>query len=137
MTGDLITALEATRDAAGPDPVARMEALVRTHVLLHTDRRDEAFVANSELRSLRPADRAAVVAQRDKVLAIFRAVAAEGLAAGRFACAHPADTTIAILTMCTSVAGWFRGDGRETPATIADRYAALALRMLDRRDPAD
>ena len=57
VTEDLIGDLEAARDGAGPDPAARLAAVARSHVLLHTRRQDESFVANSELRSLSPADR--------------------------------------------------------------------------------
>ena len=130
VTEDLIGALEQARDAAGEDPAARLAAIVRAHVLLHTERQAESFVGSSELRSLTPANRAMAVALRDRVSAIFKDAIGDGLRRGVFHCAHRAEATLAITTMCTSVAGWYRADGPQSPHTIADRYAALSLRLL-------
>jgi AcrR family transcriptional regulator len=130
VTEDLIVALQRARDAAGTDPAARLAAIVHAHVLLHTQRQAEAFVGSSELRSLAPDDRAATVVLRDRVSTIFRDAIADGLRKGLFHCPHRAAATLAITTMCTAVATWYRADGAETPHAIADRYAALCLRML-------
>lgn len=131
VTEDLIVALEKARASAGADPAARLAAIVRAHVLLHTERQAEAFVGSSELRSLAAADRTATVALRDRVSAIFKEAIGDGLRAGVFRCPHRAEAALAITTMCTSVATWYRAGGPEPPQTIADRYAALCLRMLD------
>lgn len=130
VTEDLIADLEAARDAAGDSPAARLAAIVRAHVRLHTERQMESFVGNSELRSLSARDRATVVGLRDRVSTIFKDVVADGRQRGVFDCPHPAEATIAVVTMCTSVAGWYRLDGQHSPQTIADRYAALALRLV-------
>jgi AcrR family transcriptional regulator len=130
VTEDLIALLAQARDAAGKDPAARLAAIVRAHVLLHTQRQAEAFIGSSELRSLTAADRVAAVALRDRVSTIFKDVIGEGLRRGVFRCAHRAEATLAITTMCTAVAGWYRAGGPQSPQTIADRYAALSLRML-------
>jgi AcrR family transcriptional regulator len=130
VTEDLIALLEQARDAAGKDPVERLAAIVRAHVLLHTERQAEAFIGSSELRSLTPANRAAAVALRDKVTAIFKDVIGDGLRRGAFHCAHRAEATLAITTMCTAVAGWYRASGPQNPQAIAERYATLSLRLL-------
>lgn len=130
VTEDLISAMEAARDKAGPAPADRLAAIVRAHVRLHTERQAEAFVGNSELRSLEAEDRAEMVALRDRAGAVLKGVIAEGLASGVFTCPHPAEAALAILTMCTAVASWFRPEGEAAPAEVADRYADLALAML-------
>ena len=130
VTEDLIADLQAAREDAGPDPAHRLAAVVRAHVLLHTRRQDESFVANSELRSLSPADRRKVVALRDRVGQVFKDAVAEGCRGGVFSQPYSAETVRAILTMCTAVAGWYRTGGPDRPETIAGRYAALALRMV-------
>src|SRR5262245_52456362 len=61
VTEDLIDDLAAAREAAAADPAAQLAAVARAHVLLHTRRQDESFVANSELRSLAPAERRKIV----------------------------------------------------------------------------
>jgi AcrR family transcriptional regulator len=130
VTEDLIAVLETARATAGDAPAARLAAIVRAHVRLHTERQMESFVGNSELRSLSAKDRATVIALRDRVSAIFKEVIGDGRQRGAFDCPHPAEATLAIATMCTSVAGWYRLDGPHSPQTIADRYAALALRLV-------
>ena len=40
---------------------------------------------------------------------------------------------LAVMTMCTAVANWYRPGGPATPEQIADRYAILALAMLGAR----
>lgn len=127
---DLIAALERALAEAGNDPAAQLAALVRTHVRLHTERQDESFIGNSELRSLTAKDRTEILALRDRIGVLFKQTIARGLKTGQFHCTHPAEANLAILTMCTAVAGWYRAGG-PTPATaIADRYAQLALRMV-------
>ena len=130
VTEDLLTALEQARDAAGNHPAARLAAVVRAHVLLHTERQAESFIGSSEVRSLLPKDRAATVILRDRVSAVFKEVVADGLRRSVFHCEHRAEAILAIITMCTAVASWYRSGGAQTPQAIADRYAALSLRML-------
>jgi len=130
VTEDLIADLETAQDDAGPDPAARLAAIVRAHVLLHTKRQDESFVANSELRSLAPVDRRKVVALRDRVGQVFKDIVAEGCRRGVFPQPYSAETVRAILTMCTAVAGWYRAGGADRPEIIAERYATLSLRLV-------
>ena len=128
----LLAELTAERDRSGDDAVAQFVAIVRTHVKFHMQRKAEYFVGNTELRSLDQTHRRAIVAKRDAIAALFVEVAERGLARGLFDTPWPRETVRAILTMCTSVAGWYRKNGAESPDTIADRYADMALRMLGR-----
>lgn len=135
ITQDLIDALEGAAAQAGPDPADRLAAVVRAHVLLHTERQAESFIGNTELRSLREEDRTRIVAQRDRVSAVFKAQIKAGLEQGLFTCAEPVEVNLAIVTMCTAVSGWYRADGAVPAAAIADRFAAIALRMVDYHPP--
>lgn len=135
VTTDLIHILEAARDAAGPDPVAQLAALVRNHVRLHTERQAESFVANTELRSLSPTDRQEVVDLRDHIATLFKDVVDDGLRQGCFRTTHRQEAVLAIVTMCTAVAGWYRDEGGKTPEAIADAYVVLALDMLGHDTP--
>lgn len=131
---DLIAALEAADAAAGPEPAARLAMLVRAHVRLHTARQAESFVGNSELRSLSADDRADIVALRDRIGTLFAAAVDAGVRDGSFACPHPHEAVLAIVTMCTAVAGWYRADGALALEEIAGRYAALALALVGHED---
>ncbi|MDF1721999.1 MAG: TetR/AcrR family transcriptional regulator [Minwuia sp.] len=130
VTTDLIVILEAARDAAGADPVERLAALVRNHVRLHTERQAESFVANTELRSLSATERQEVVDLRDHIATLFKDVVDDGLQQGRFTTPHRDEAVLAIITMCTAVAGWYRTDGPKAPEAIADAYVDLALGMV-------
>lgn len=130
VTEDLIAAQSAALSAAGDDPADRLAALVRVHVRFHTERQAESFVGNTELRSLNAADRAEVVALRDRIGAMYKAVVDDGLKAGRFRCRHRDQAVLAIVSMGTAVAGWYRADGPQSPDAIAAHYAELALNML-------
>ncbi len=132
VTEDLLAVLEQARAGIGrrEDAAALLAALVRAYVRFHTERREEAFVGNSELRSLQADDLTHVIALRDKVSAQFNDAIALGLEQGVLACDHPREAGLAVMTMCTAVANWYRPGGPATPEQIAERYATLALAML-------
>ncbi|MGE0151710.1 MAG: TetR family transcriptional regulator [Reyranellaceae bacterium] len=135
VTEDLLAVLQQARSGLKDkdDPASLLAALVRAYVRFHTEHREEAFVGNSELRSLGAEDLAHVIALRDEVSAQFNDAIALGLDRGAFACAYPREAGLAVLTMCTAVANWYRPGGPASPEQIADRYAALALAMVGAR----
>ena len=128
---DLIAGLaQATGGVAGTED--RLRAAVRFHVLFHTDRRDEAFVSHSELRSLTAANLRRIIDKRDRYEAMFRALLADGAAAGLFHIGDLRLATIAILTMCSCVADWFTPGGRLDADFVADRYEEMVLALVGR-----
>lgn len=133
MTGTLAATLASTRaavDAAENDPRSRLVALVEAWVFFHTERRDEAHIGASEIRSLDDAGRAHVVGLRDEQEALFRSIVDAGVADGAFATPYPREAARAIITMGHSIATWYRPDGSATPAEIAERYVDLALGLV-------
>jgi AcrR family transcriptional regulator len=130
---DTIEHLVAEREAAGDDPAAQLGAMVRWHVKVHTRRKAEAFIGNTELRSLDKVRRQAIVARRDRIADLFEEVVRAGIARGIFDTPWPREAVRAILTMIVGIAGWYRKEGPETPDAIADRYVAIALRVLGHR----
>lgn len=140
----LVDVLEATLDdlleglqravAGARGPRAKLAAAVRFHVLFHTRRRQEAFVAASELRSLSAAHRRAHVARRDRYEKVFRELLQRGAQAGVFTAPDVKVAAMAILSMGTGVASWFSEDGRLGPEAVAERYAGMALRMVEAKE---
>ena len=133
VMGDAMTRLidetERAVAAAGEDPVEQLRAAITTHLVLHTQQQDESFVGNSELRSLTPPMRQRIVAQRDRQQRFFdRAV--EQIGERCFPVKYPRDASRAIVTMCTSVAHWYRKDGELTPKELAERYCDMSLALL-------
>jgi len=133
MVGTMTEVLALTRaavdtaDAAGAGPAERLAAIMEAWALFHTQRREEALVGASEIRSLDDAGRAHVVGLRDEQEALFRSIVEDGVDAGDFTTAHPLEATRAIITMGTSLATWYRADGPVTPEEMAHRYRDLAL----------
>lgn len=120
----------AAGDAEPPD---RLRRLVARHVQIHLDFPAAARVADTELRSLLPSDRAAIVRRRDAYERRFRDVLADGARSGHFARDLDVPTAaMTILTMSTSVIDWWRPAGRHSSdetAALIGRYAVkLAAR---------
>jgi AcrR family transcriptional regulator len=134
---ELVRATKAALEASTDDPAARLRAIVRVHVLRHTEHREGSFIGNSEIRSLDPENRAIVVSKRDQQARLFESVVVDGLERGVFTTPYPTDASRAIITMCTAVAQWYRPEGPLKPEEIAVRYAELSLAMLGYRDGAE
>lgn len=109
------------------DPAMQLAAITAEHVVFHTERQSESFIANSELRSLKPSDLEAVIAKRDRQQRFFDSVILRGVESGHFSCAYPLETSRAVVTMCTAVASWYKKDGRLDSEEIASRYVAITL----------
>ena len=112
------------------DPVARMRSFIREHIRFHIDHAPEAAVADNEIRALGQENRSSVVALRDRYESILRAVLRMGIERGVFAETEIRLTSIAILTMCTAVATWYRRGGELSPEDIAATYTRFVLRMI-------
>jgi AcrR family transcriptional regulator len=130
---DSLHGVEEAMASAGADPAAQLPAMVRAHVRYHTQHQVEAFVGNTELRSLDQAARRRVVALRDTEEHLFRSVVDAGIARGRFDPPTPTDAAVrALLAMCTHVAVWYR-PGPLGPDEISEQYVVLALQLLGAR----
>lgn len=114
---------------AGDDPVDQLAAQVECLVLYHARRQDLAFIAWSEIRSLTGEHLVAHLGRRDRQQRVFDEILETGVAAGAFRNPWPLDTSRAIVTLCTSVAQWYRVGGPLPPEELASRYVTLALGM--------
>lgn len=128
-----MTDLHARADTArreNTDPVVRFCLLVENLALFHSYRHELAFVADSEMRSLTPANRRAMARLRTLQQRLVDAEVVDAVAAGRFRADHPHEASRAVVTMCTAVAGWFRHDGPASPEQVARRYVGFALDLM-------
>ncbi|MFF0814052.1 TetR/AcrR family transcriptional regulator [Rhodococcus sp. NPDC003318] len=134
MTTTLHAAIARTRGAllrSGGLPADQVRAVVRAWVLFHATEQAAALVGATEMRSLDYEGRRLVVALRDEQESVFRDVVARGAEEGVFGTAFPQDAARAIIHMGQAVCTWWRPDGELTPDQLADRYAELALAMLE------
>ena len=133
MIGILTEVIAETRSsllAAGTRPDQQLEALVKSWVLFHVRRENEALVGASEIRSLEPDGLQRIVALRDEQENIFRAVVDRGVEEGFFATPHPHEAARAIIAMGRSIVGWYHVGGPTSPDSLAEEYAELALAMV-------
>ncbi|MEJ1158086.1 TetR/AcrR family transcriptional regulator [Prosthecomicrobium sp. N25] len=109
------------------DPVDRLRAFCRLHLAYHMTRRAEVVVANMELRSLEPENRARIVALRDGYEARLSAILADGKAAGVFRVEDVRVTTFALIAMLTGISQWYRPDGRLGQEDLIRIHTGLVL----------
>lgn len=137
MVGILTEVIAETRTsvlAAGNEPSRQLDALVRSWVLFHVRREDEALIGASEIRSLDAEGLTKIVSLRDEQENIFRAVVDRGVEEGAFLTPHPHEAARAIIAMGRSIVGWYRADGPVSPEALAAEYAELALAMVRSSD---
>jgi AcrR family transcriptional regulator len=127
MESVMLDLLEDRHEAAKTsDVVERMRLLVDHHVKFHGRRANEVFVGNSELRSLRPAQRARIIALRDQYELVFRKELEDGIRQGKFLPVDVQVTAYGILAMATSRIAW---------ASDHSSCRKRVLRALQRRAP--
>lgn len=118
----------ATQDAAGT--VERFANLVECLALVHTHRRDLAFVGASEMRSLEREARARVAATRVREQRQVDAAVKAGVRDGHFHTERPHEAARAVVTMCTALAQWYREDGPASADEVARQYVDFALGLV-------
>lgn len=100
----------------------RLRALIRGHLEVILDHRDEASTFLNEARALDEPYREGVVAARDRYELIFRHVIGEGISAGEFdERVDPVMAGIFILSILNSVGRWYRPEGALDREELAER----------------
>lgn len=134
---DMLSHTRAADAASDGRARSRFDNVVECLLRFHLQRRDEAFVASTEMRSMEPEVRQAHVAQRDQQQAMLRGIIEQGVAEGVFDCAHPADAARAVASLCVSVANWYRPEGTLPMDELVARYLVFACGLVGghSRDP--
>ncbi len=126
---------EMTRELEGlTDPSERLRIFIRRHIDFHTRRKEEVFIGNMELRSLTPEHSRVIRQMRDEYEAILRTIIKDGLECGQFRCSDPGIVKLAILTMLTAIASWYRLEGRRNIEALTAEYTTLVFLMLRAED---
>lgn len=120
----------AAAEDAGDCPGTRFANVVECLARFHMARRDHAFVASTEMRSMDPDVRAHHIAQRDTQQAMIEDTIHAGVDAGEFRCRYPEDTARAIASLCVSIASWYRPDGPLSADDVVARYLGYARAMV-------
>jgi AcrR family transcriptional regulator len=120
-------ALASTSEAPAAQ---RLDALLDVMLRYHMYRREQAFVASSEIRSLALANRLRYVAMRDEQQGLLADVIDAGVEAGEFHTEYASDAARALSTLCIGVATWYRADGPLEPHDVVVRHIALARALV-------
>jgi AcrR family transcriptional regulator len=115
---------------AGDNPSDQLKAGVRAYVEYVVTHPAEALVAQTELRYLDVEHRKRLVVARDRIDEMLQGIITKGRESGVFHTPFPREATRAILTMSAGVAQWYRAEGTLSGDEVAERYALLALVMV-------
>lgn len=132
---DLWCRSSAAQAEAGPDLERQLALHIECLALFHAHRKELAFLAATELRSLEPDARAQHIAARDRQERLLVEILAEGAEHSVFDAADPRQVARALITMCTGVSQWFDATGPLSAAAIAEDYMRFAHRIVRRPGP--
>ncbi|MFT3716609.1 MAG: TetR/AcrR family transcriptional regulator [Gordonia sp. (in: high G+C Gram-positive bacteria)] len=127
---DLLSRSEAALAEAGDDPVDRFDALIESLLRFHMNRREQAFVGSSEIRSMDPDYRRTYIGHRDRQQRMIDDAVRDGVTAGVFTTAYPEDAARALATMCVGVSSWYRPAGPYDVDELVTRNLALARDLV-------
>lgn len=108
-------------------PTDKLRAALRAHIQVVANNLDTATVYFHDWQFLSPDRRACLRERRDEYEGLFRAMVAEGVAAG---CLRPVDEKFAALLILSAgnwLYHWYRPDGGLTPEAVADVFTDLIL----------
>ena len=127
---EMLAHTAAAAEDAGDSPTTRFANVVECLARFHMARRDHAFVASTEMRSMDPDVRAHHISQRDAQQAMIEDAIRDGVASGEFSCTYPEDAARAISSLCVSIASWYRPDGPLTADDVVARHVQFARAMV-------
>ncbi|MFG1924224.1 TetR/AcrR family transcriptional regulator [Cryptosporangium sp. NPDC048952] len=117
----------------GNDPAERLEALVEALIRFRTGPRGSSQLELTEWRSLNPEQHTALRARQAVATDRFRSVIAQGVAHKLFWTPEPDDARRMIIAACNAVAQWYQPGGATSVDALIDRYAGLALTVVEYR----
>ncbi|WP_185989954.1 TetR/AcrR family transcriptional regulator [Janibacter cremeus] len=127
---EMLAHSHAAEDDSDGTARGRFDNLVEALVRFHMERRDHAFLASTEMRSMDPQVLARHIAQRDEQQRLLEAAISDGVADGSFVSAYPADAARAVSSLCVSIATWYRPDGPLTEDEVIERHLDFARRIV-------
>ena len=111
-------------------PEERLRAAIQGHIHFHIQWQKETLISDSELRGLTAGNFKTILDMRDVYETKFQSLIRNGIEAGVFEEIDYKVASYALITMCTSVANWFRKSGRLDKDAVADIYNRILIRGL-------
>ncbi|RWU85672.1 TetR family transcriptional regulator [Janibacter hoylei PVAS-1] len=126
-------ALAAAAAEAG-SPTDALQEVISAFARWHAEQHQVARIVQYEFRHLSPDHQREVLTLRREIDGVVEAIISDGVATGEFAVSDVRATALAALSLVVDVARWYHpGIKRTTPASIAQTYGALALRLVGAR----
>lgn len=130
---ELLAAWDKARLDRPAPAIARLECFTRFHIRHHLPRSEGVFLSYMELRSLTPANFAAIEAMRRHYEQALTEIIVDGQADGTLDCLHPRLATRAVIASLTGITTWYRPHGPLSPGEIEDTYWDMIARMCGAR----
>lgn len=131
---------EAARDdlaaaaARADSPTEALAHVISAFARWHAEQHQVARIVQYEFRHLSPEHQREVLTLRREIDGVVEQIIAAGVEAGDFEVEDVRATALAALSLVVDVARWYHpGIKRTTPASIAETYGALALRLVGAR----
>lgn len=118
---------------AGADRSEQLGLLIECLALFHAHRKQLAFLASTEMRSLDPESLDRHIVARDRQERLLVDLLREGGNEGAFESDDPCQVARALTTMCTGISQWFDAAGPLSAASVAAAYVRYAQRVVLRR----
>ena len=125
-----LDALDAALDGVS-DVTDQLQIATESLVLDFLRFPDEVTICNTEVRSLEPDNRRAIVAKRDAYAAQVRKIIDRGCRSMAFGTTSPRLAAFAVLEMGNGAKSWFNPGGRYTDREVAEQYGRFALRVVE------
>ena len=110
------------------DPLARLRAMIRAHVVSMLDDREKHATMLTELKALSPNRRDEVVRLRDEYEGLVRGVISEGQDAGvLWQGASAKELELGLLNLLNWTIFWYRSDGELSPGSLSGLFERLYL----------
>jgi AcrR family transcriptional regulator len=122
----------AENEPATASATERLLAFIDFHVRYHSAKPKEVFIANMEMRSLRPEVRTEVVTMRKRYEDILRRILQQGIEDGTFVVPDVRVATFAILAMLTGLTAWYQERGRLSKDELVECYSSLVISGVGR-----
>lgn len=133
MVRDLKQSIQALRTAVAiqDDPARELVALTRAHVATVALQPLMSLVLDQEVRALSQHRRPEVLPLRDRYEDLWVGCLDRGRKAGVFSLIDNTLVRLALLEMGNGVARWYSPEGRLSIDQLADRYADMALALVE------
>ncbi|WP_165243422.1 TetR/AcrR family transcriptional regulator [Corynebacterium lizhenjunii] len=120
----------ATAIAGIDNPVDKLAAAMRSHVIFHTTHARAARVINTEIGSLEEPHHSVVIELRRDYVSRWMKIVHDGMATGVFQANDVKISCWALIDMGIGVSKWYAEDGQYSPEELGTMYAGFALQQL-------